>query len=275
MLADRAARGLALEETKRALADLIGNEADTVLKLRALWSLYVIGGTDSGFLRGLLDHEHESIRAWAIRLLTDDLPLDTVFSRRVGTDVDLPADLLAKFASLARDDPSPLVRLVLASTLQRLPLERRIDLARALLSHAEDSSDHNLPALIWTGLIPLADTEANAEALASLASDCRQPPVVRLIARRLGEDVDSRPAPLNALLAAAAKGPAETRSAVVCGLADALAGSRKAGKPDAWAGLSGRPGRQFRPSPGHPGARIERAVRGWACFGRGETTGTR
>ena len=237
VLADRAARGLALEETKRALADLNGNEADTVLKLRALWSLYVIGGTDSGFLRGLLDYEHESIRAWAIRLLTDDLPLDTVFSRRVGTDVDLPADLLAKFASLARDDPSPLVRLVLASTLQRLPLERRIDLAKALLPHAEDSSDHNLPALIWTGLIPLADTEANAEALASLVSDCRQPPVVRLIARRLGEDVDSRPAPLNVLLAAAAKGPAETRSAVVCGLADALAGSRKAGKPDAWPGF--------------------------------------
>ena len=60
-------------------------------KLRALWSLYVIGGADEPFLRGLLDHEHESVRAWAIRLLTDDLPIDTIFSHRVGPDVD-PSD---------------------------------------------------------------------------------------------------------------------------------------------------------------------------------------
>ena len=69
---------------------------------------------------------------------------------------------------MARDDPSGLVRLVLASTLQRLPVNRRIELARALLSHDEDAADHNLPALIWTGLIPLAD--ADPESLASLAS---------------------------------------------------------------------------------------------------------
>ena len=28
-------------------------------------------------------------RAWAIRLLTDDLPIDTIFSRRNGPDVEL------------------------------------------------------------------------------------------------------------------------------------------------------------------------------------------
>ena len=83
-----------------------------------------IGGADAPFLRGLLDHEHESVRAWAIRLLTDDLPIDTIFSQRIGPDVDLPADLLAKLADMASDDPSGLVRLVLASTLQRLPVDR-------------------------------------------------------------------------------------------------------------------------------------------------------
>ena len=92
-------------------------------KLRALWSLYVIGAADEPFLRALLDHEHESVRAWAIRLLTDDMPIDTIFSQRIGPDVDLPADLLAKLTAMAREDPSGLVRLVLASTLQRLPVE--------------------------------------------------------------------------------------------------------------------------------------------------------
>ena len=142
-------------------------------KLRALWSLVRHRRGRRAFLRGLLDHEHESVRAWAIRLLTDALPIDTIFSQRVGPDVELPADLLAKLTAMARDDRSGLVRLVLASTLQRLPVNRRAELARALLSHAEDASDHNLPALIWTGLIPVAD--ADPEALASLASECRLP----------------------------------------------------------------------------------------------------
>ena len=159
----------------------------------------MIGGLDRDVLFRFLDHEHEAIRAWAIRLLTDRLPIDSIFSRRIGPDVEPPADLLAKLTRMARDDSSGLVRLVLASTLQRLPVARRSDLARALLSHGEDNSDHNLPALIWTGLIPMADSDSDAVAIASLASDCRQSALVRLIARRLGEEIDSRPAPLNAL----------------------------------------------------------------------------
>jgi putative membrane-bound dehydrogenase-like protein len=234
VLAARSAQRASLDESRTALADLFRREADPVLQLRALWSLYVIGGLDQDFLRHLLDHEHESVRAWSIRLLTDDLPLDSVFSRRIGPDVILPADLLAKLTSMARDDSSALVRLVLASTLQRLPVTHRIELARALLSHAEDAADHNLPALIWTGLIPVAEAEDQAKALASLAGDCRQPAVVRLIARRLGEDIDSRPAPLNVLLTVTAARPPEIHSQQVGGLVDALAGSRKARKPEAW-----------------------------------------
>ena len=234
VLAARSARGDALDKSRIALADRFRDEAGPAAKLRALWSLFVIGGVDGQFLRGLLDHQQESIRAWAIRLLTDELPIDSVFSRRIRPDIDPPGDSLAKLTSMARDDRSGLVRLVLASTLQRLPVARRIELARVLLCHEEDASDHNLPALIWTGLIPLADADADATALASLALDCRQPLVVRLIARRLGEDIDSRPAALDALLAATAGRPAVYRSEVVGGLLDALAGIRKAKKPAGW-----------------------------------------
>ena len=139
---------------------------------------------------------------------------------------------------MARDDSSGLVRLVLASTLQRLPVNRRADLARALLSRGEDAADHNLPALIWTGLIPVA--ESNAAALASLASDANQPSVVRLIARRLGEDVDSHPGPVNSLLSFSGSRPAEFRAQVVGGLVDALAGVRKARKPEGWDGFQSK-----------------------------------
>ena len=232
VLAERSARGHSPEETRKALEAIFVTEFDPALKLQALWSLHAIGGLDDAFLRRLLDHDHESVRAWAIRFLTDLLPLDTVFSQRIGADVDLPADLRAKLTAMARSDPSGLVRLVLASTLQRLPVNRRVELARSLLSRAEDASDHNLPALIWTGLIPVADADAGA--LATLAPDCRLPGVVRLIARRLGEDIDARPAPLNALLAADSERPEVYRSHVIAGLVDALAGWRKARKPEAW-----------------------------------------
>jgi putative membrane-bound dehydrogenase-like protein len=236
-LADRAARGVPLGQAKEALRSLFDRDADPVHRLRALWSLYVIGRADEPFVRGLLDHEHESVRAWAVRLLTDEMPIDTIYSVRVGADVDPSDDLLSKLSAMAREDRSGLVRLVLASTLQRLPVRRRVILARALLSRNEDANDHNLPSLIWTGLIPVADAEPNA--LAALASDAQIPEVVGLIARRLAEDVDDRSAPLNALLTSTA-GRAETyRRAVVSGLEAALSGRRKARRPEGWDAFRG------------------------------------
>ena len=43
------------------------------------------------------------------------------------------AELLRKFAELARNDSSPVVRLYLASALQRLPAEQRWDILEGLL----------------------------------------------------------------------------------------------------------------------------------------------
>src|SRR5579883_668407 len=232
VLAERAARGEPLDPSRTSLRALFDQDPDPVRQLRALWSLCVIGGADERFLRTRLDHPHEAVRAWAIRLLTDDLPLDSIFSQRIGPDVDPPADLLTKFTAMAGNDPSGLVRLVLASTLQRLPVHRRVPLARSLLLRSEDAADHNLPALIWTGLIPVA--AADPEALASLACECRLPEVTSWIARRLGEDIESRPAPLNRLLSGAGQGSEVVRAQVVAGLSAALTGWRTARKPEAW-----------------------------------------
>ncbi len=58
--------------------------------------------------------------------------------------------------------------------------------------------------------------------------------MVGLIARRLGEDIESRPDALNRLLSIAATRPIDFQSQVVSGLAAALAGWRKARKPSGW-----------------------------------------
>ena len=232
-LVDRSARGDRIEGSADGLRAILTGEPGPALKLRALWTLYALGLADEATLRSLLRHDHEALRVWAIRLLTDRMPLDSVTSRRPGPDVPLPADLLAEFARMAREDGSGLVRLVLASTLQRLPVAQRPTLAAPLLAHKEDAADHNLPLLIWYGLIPVAD--ADPSTLARLGVDCVLPTTRRLIARRLAEDLERNPAPLNDLLTRAASGQDRDRQAdLLRGLAEGLLGWRKAPKPSSW-----------------------------------------
>ena len=187
--------------------------------------------------------------------------------------MDLPADLLAKLAAMARDDPSGLVRLVLASTLQRLPVDRRVELARALLSHAEDAADHNLPALIWTGLIPVADADPGC---ALAVAGGRLPAAGRGPADRPKAGRGHR-VPARAVECVAGgrcrTGRAEFRSQVVGGLVDALAGIRKARKPAAWDAFQARLDATGRPGACRAGARAERALRRWASAGRSEAAG--
>src|SRR5262249_20191431 len=137
---------------------------DVPRKLRALWALYCTGGADEEFLRKQLDHEQEYVRAWAIRLLGDERP---------------PSDAaLMKFVAMA-GDKSPLVRLYLASALQRIPLDRRWGLAMALAGSEENAKDQNLPLMIWYGIEPLVPTD-KARSI-KLLTTCKIPQVRQFI----------------------------------------------------------------------------------------------
>ena len=48
-----------------------------------------------------------------------------------------------------------MVRLYLASALQRISMGNRWAIAAGLVTHAEDADDHNLPKMIWYGVEPL------------------------------------------------------------------------------------------------------------------------
>ena len=251
-LLDRAAKSADLAAATKELRVLFAGDKNVVHQLCALWSLYVLGAMDETFLLAQTRHANEHIRTWAVRLLTDAWPLDTVMSQRpVATDVrrlqsqsviirppEFRESLLASAATrkeltrLAASDSSGLVRLALASVLQRLPVSNRTPLTTNLVSHVEDAADHNLPALVWYGLIPVADSQSSF--LVFIAGGCELPLTRKLIARRLAEELEKEPGALNTLLLISLRRPEAFQSDILSGLADGLAGWRKATKPSAW-----------------------------------------
>ncbi|YCM44630.1 PVC-type heme-binding CxxCH protein [Verrucomicrobiaceae bacterium 227] len=218
-LQGRAARGIELGAQRVSLLRMFTETSEPVIKLRFLWALHATGGADATFLRTQLEHANEYVRAWAIRLLLDDPA-----KARIETH--------AALASLANGEQSPYVRLALASALQRVPLGRRAAIAKSLLAHVEDANDHNLPLMLWYGIEELAGK--TPEVLLTLVEDSAIPIPRQLIARRLGEDVERRPGPLNELLILASSKPAAFQQDILIGLSEALAGWRHAPKPTAW-----------------------------------------
>lgn len=169
LLQERAVAGKLDKGTVPSLRNLHAAEKDVSRQLRLLWALHVTGGADELFLTGQLHHASEHARWWAIRLLTEDKKVS-------------PA-LLAKFVTMAREGKSAFVRLGLASALQRLPVNDRWELANALLAHAEDAADKDLPLLTWYGIEPAVAADQTKAAL--LLAKCQQPQVRQFITRRL------------------------------------------------------------------------------------------
>ena len=237
-LAERAEEGASLGEAKAGLKKML-TDSDPIMRLRVLLSLKVVGAADEILLRTQLRDNDEHLRAWAIRLLTDDWLLDGPLGPVSQTPseierVNRAADgLRLDFTSLAKNDPSGLVRLTLASTLQRLPVPQRADLAAALVTRTQDANDHNLPLLVWYGLIPVANVDPSA--LVPVAAACEWPKTRRFIARRLAEDIEKNPQPINELLnRVAASKSSVFQIDILSGVGDALAGWRRAKKPVAW-----------------------------------------
>lgn len=159
------------------------------------------------------DNQH--LRRWAVRLLVDQ-------------STPAPATLM-EFARMARVEPSPKVRLALAASLQRLPMESRWPIAAGLLSRDVDKDDPCIPLMIWYGLEPgiLADVTRSLQ----LASDSKIPLVREFIARRV---LDQRHPPSWNVVAAAARNDDEmTRLDFLKGMRDALA-KRSVAPPAAW-----------------------------------------
>lgn len=150
----------------------------------------------------------------------------------------------ARLTVLAKTDPSGLVRLHLASALQRLPLEARWPIATALAQHEEDANDRQQPLMIWYGIEPAvaADPMKGVEFIAS----AKIPTVRRLVVRRIAEDIEKQPAAVDALVALMTK-EAAVREDILAGMAAGLDGFSTAKKPKGWDELATR-SEGFQPS---------------------------
>ena len=151
-------------------------------RLRALWALHVTDGLGEERLSTLLDHDDKHIRAWTIQFLCDASNVNSFQPER--REGGLPSkQTLSQFASMAKTEPSPVVRLYLASAVQRLPFDGRWPILKGLVSHSEDIDDNNLPRMYWFGLEPMVSSYPR-EALQLVVAG-KIPALQEFVARRV------------------------------------------------------------------------------------------
>jgi putative membrane-bound dehydrogenase-like protein len=158
------------KKVHRALKNILNNNPDVTRKLRALWALHVTRGLKEKELLKLLAHENEYIRSWAIQLLAEDKNLSDA--------------ALKRFADLAKTDNSALVRLYLASAIQRTAPEKRWETIEALIQRAEDKDDHNQPLMLWYAFEPTVLTDVNRAV--DLALKAKVPHILPYTIQRVG-----------------------------------------------------------------------------------------
>ena len=157
------------------LAKTLNSSRSVPLRLRALWCLRVTGNLDEKKLEELLQDSSEHLRAWAIQLLCENRK---------------PSEAArAEFARMAHEDKSPLVRLYLASAMQRLLLKQRVPVLAHLLAHTEDKDDQNLPLMYWYATEPVV--AADRVAAVKLLTACQIPKVRQFITHRMATGRDA------------------------------------------------------------------------------------
>ena len=221
LLQERAAAGDDVAGAGGFLAEIAHDHPDLTVRLRAIWTLHAMGKLSFKVHRTLFSDPEEHVRAWAVRLI-GDVPNKAVS----------PA-LVEKAVTLATYEPSGLVRLHLASLLQRLEDHpSRWAIAKSLAARASDAQDRVQPLMIWYGIEPLV-TMHPKRAL-ELLTTTKIPLLRTHIARRLTAELDASPGDVEQLLSLTAKAPAEQQQQVLLGMVAALRGWRQAKPPSNW-----------------------------------------
>jgi len=218
LLQERAAQGADLTEAKQALRKLFYESTEVPLRLRAFWTLHALNDLKQDFLLEQLQSPSEHIRAWSVRFLCEDR--------------NPSAQALDRLAQLAAIDTSPVVRLYLASALQRLEWNKRWPILEPLLKRPEDSLDANLPLMYWYALEPLFD--AGWKPFIAFTSQCKVPLVREHIARRAASSKQSTECLTDLIQVMQSSDDSELHSDVLRGTLTGLEGRRNVAMPVGW-----------------------------------------
>ncbi len=199
---------------------------DATRRLRAMWALHVIGGTNAVSAREFMADASPFVRGWAIQLAME-------------SSKNEPSEFLCSlFTKMAREDSSPVVRLYLASAAQKITPQNRWKLLEALCTHSSDADDHNLPQMYWYAAEPLADVDpSRAWALAMQAGEAI--PLLRdFMLRRIGSKDDAGES-LNVLIDGLQRADSdELQLTYLKAIRAALRGQRQVAEPPSWDSVS-------------------------------------
>lgn len=221
LLQERGAAGKISPAAARSLEQTAFRHADAKARLRGLWALHVTGLLSEKQILQALHDDSAFVRGWAIQCACEDgQPSDTV---------------LEALMNLSRSDESPVVRLYIASALQRIAPEKRWDTLVGLASQAADNEDHNLPLMYWYAAEPLATIDSS-RAL-HLVLEGNLPLLMEFTVRRIG--AIGTPEALDLVVSELAKTPdANMQLIFLRGLRAALAGRRQVPMPGGWTTVS-------------------------------------
>lgn len=215
-LSRMARKQIAESAAKSPVAPLLIEKASALLestpspetRLRLMWWLHAT-------------RDSKNPKRWEARLADSD-PDCRLWAIQLTLEQGAPSPYFhGEMLRLAKSDPSPVVRLALCSALQRIDHAQRWDILDALLQHAEDIQDHNLPQMLWYALEPLVPA-APSRALA-LSQRSKHTLHSTLVARRIAEL--QTPESADILLKAVAEAKTTTSAAtVLAALAEALRG---------------------------------------------------
>ncbi len=186
-------------------------------RLRGLWALHSSGGLSADLLLAHLAAGEPHEIGWKVRLSVEG--------------ANPSPKLLAALLKLANETPSPVVRLELASALQRMPLDRRWAIAESLIGHGSDSNDMNIPYLIWYGFEPLATLDTGRFLSIGLGSKIA---MIRDFAIRRVGAIGTPEAIARLVEAIGATTDPAKRLALLQGLNLSLKGRRQVTMPPAW-----------------------------------------
>lgn len=163
-------------DVHQALWKILNENSDVTRKLRALWTLHATKGITEQQWTGLLDNSNEYVRAWAIQLMTEEKKIS--------------ADTQKRFETMAGKDSSAVVRMYIASALQRMVLNQTWDIVKNLSVRNEDVNDKNIPLLVWYALEPLVAADPNRAM--DLAMAAKLPNLLVYTIQRVGAITDNK-----------------------------------------------------------------------------------